>query len=219
VTYVEMFTGVTATAAGLLFPIAYVVAASRQDQGASARQAWVFAGAGLAAFALSSAFTVAVKLVLSVAFLGQEAAAAFMDRLRDYMSARLAPSGRPSIVAPFAALLRQGPVLTWGSESGALLLYAGAALAWLTAGCLALRRPGARPLSDLLAFAVGASAMPLWVLLFPTHTVVHSWLNVRLLILPVSLGFAALAWQLTAPQGGVLGEPAAAARMRFVDPR
>ena len=33
------------------------------------------------------------------------------------------------------------------------------------------------------------------------------------------LGFAALAWQLTAPQGGVLGEPAAAARMRFDDPR
>jgi hypothetical protein len=50
-----------------------------------------------------------------------------------------------------------------------------------------------------LAFAVGASATPLWVLLFPTHTVINSWLNVRLLILPVSLGFAALAWQLTAP--------------------
>jgi len=61
--------------------------------------------------------------------------------------------------------------------------------------------------------------MPLWVLLFPTHTVIHSWLNVRLLILPVSLGFAALAWQLTAPHGGVPREPGAAARMRFDDPR
>jgi len=199
VTYVEMFTGVTATAAGLLFPIAYVVSVSRQDQDTSAQQAWAFAFAGLAAFALSSALTVAVKLALSVAFLGQEAATMFLGHLRHYMSPRLASSGRPSIVGPFAALLRQGPVLTWGSESGALLLYAGAALAWLTAGYLALRRPGVRPLSDLLAFAVGASATPLWVLLFPTHTVINSWLNVRLLILPVSLGFAALAWQLTAP--------------------
>ncbi len=219
VTYVEMFTGVTATAAGLLFPVAYVVAVSRPDQDTSAQQAWGFATVGLAAFALSSAFTVAVKLALSVAFLGQEAATMFLSHLRHYMSPRLASSGRSSIVAPFAALLRQGPVLTGGSESGALLLYAGAALAWLTAGYLALRRPGVRPLSDLLAFAVGASAMPLWVLLFPTHTVIHSWLNVRLLILPVSLGFAALAWQLTAPHGGVPREPGAAARMRFDDPR
>jgi hypothetical protein len=199
--YIEMFTGVTATAAGLLFPLAYVVTLSRHRD-ASAPRAWGFAIAGLGAFALGSLFTVAMKLVLSAVFLGQEAASTFLGHLKYYTSPHLGVGGRPSLTAPFAALLRQGPVLTYGSESGALLLYAGAALTWLTAGGLALRRRGIRPLSDLLAFAVGAAAMPLWVLLFPTHTVVHSWLNVRLLIVPISLGLAAVAWHLTAARGG-----------------
>jgi hypothetical protein len=200
--YVEMFTGVTAIGAGLLFPVSYLVAVSAEDHGASTRQGWVFATVGLAALALGSALTVAVKLVLSVMSLGKEAGAVFLGHLTYYMSPSLASSGRPSILAPFAALLRQGQVLTYGSELGVHLLYAGVTLAWLTAGCLALGRRSVRGLSDFLAFAVGASALPLWVLLFPTHTVIHSWLNVRLLILSVSLGLAALAWQLTAVHNG-----------------
>ena len=228
--YVEMFTGVTATAAGLLFPLAYVVALS-SHHGASVRPGWVFAITGLAAFALGGALTVATKLALSIAFVGQEAAGAFLGHLTLYMSPHLA-GGRPSITAPFAALLRQGSVLTYGSEPGALLLYAGTGLTWVTAACLALRRARVRPASDFLAFAVGAASMPLWVVVFPTHTVIHSWLNVRLFFVPVSLGLAALAWQLTVPHGerdggeldradrhgaGAVGAPGAVAATREVE--
>jgi hypothetical protein len=56
-------------------------------------------------------------------------------------------------------------------------------------------------LSDLLAFAMGAVVIVSWVLLFQKHTSVHSGFIVRILIVPISLGWAALAWQLISIAG------------------
>jgi hypothetical protein len=196
--YLEMFTGLLPTGAAWMFAIAYLAAASSPHLDTTLRHAWTFAIAGLIAMTLGAAATVAIKLALSVMFLGHEAANVFAGHLKVYMSPYAGPDGSSTVIAPFAALIRAGSGLTYGSRSGATVLFGGAALAWLIALYLTLRRHSLRRSSDFLAFIVAAAAMPLWVLLFQYHTGVHAFLTVRLFIIPISLGLAAMVWQLSA---------------------
>ena len=53
-----------------------------------------------------------------------------------------------------------------------------------------LRQP-----SDLFAALTGALIVVIWTLLFQTHTFGHAGFMVRMMIVPISLGWASLAWQ------------------------
>jgi hypothetical protein len=67
------------------------------------------------------------------------------------------------------------------------------ATAWVQALRLARRSPVPGALPDLLAFAA-AAVIAAWILLLPVHARAHPWMS-RILIVPIALGFAALAWQ------------------------
>jgi len=96
------------------------------------------------------------------------------------------------------AVLSQGYVLTYGSHTGAIVLYAASALAWLIAGFIAVRRRVRWATSDLLGFAAGGAIVLAWILAFQTHSTIHKWWMVRTLLVPLSFGWSALAWQLIA---------------------
>jgi hypothetical protein len=96
-------------------------------------------------------------------------------------------------------LLTQGHVLAYGSHVGALVLYGICLFTWLAAGSLAFARslPGSR--SDFLGCLAGVAIVAGWALAFQTHTTIHKWWMVRMLLVPLALGWGALGWQLLAP--------------------
>jgi hypothetical protein len=210
VVYLEFLTGQLPTAAGLLFPMAYLVARTRPEPDDQPGEAWRFAVAALVAFGLGAVLTVAIKQILAVAIVGPEAGSSFLEYLKRYVnpspSASLKHFGETwaspdgsivgSSLKSIYVVLGEGYVLTYGSRSAAVLLYAAGALAWLTAGYLAFRRPARWALSDLLALAVGAGIVVAWTWSFQTHTTLHKFWMVRMLLVPLSMGWGALAWQL-----------------------
>ena len=111
-------------------------------------------------------------------------------------------------------MLTQGYVLTYGSHTGAVALYAASALAWLVAGWLAVSRQTQWAVSDFLGFAAGGAIVLAWALAFQTHSTIHKWWMVRMLLVPLAFGWGGLAWQLLAPAArqaaAVRPKPAAA---------
>lgn len=55
----------------------------------------------------------------------------------------------------------------------------------------------AGPPALVLALVVGAALIIVWILSFQTHTYHHAEFMVRISIVPIGLGWAALVWQLT----------------------
>jgi hypothetical protein len=223
VAYLEFLTGQLPTAAGLLFPTVYLVARLRSEPENEPMRAWRLALAGLLAFALGVALTVAIKQILAVVIVGPDALATFLKYLRRYVNPSpedslrhfgraWASSDDPLIWSSLKAVARvlsQGHILTYGSWPVAIALYAASALAWLVAGYLAFRRRERWALSDLLGFAAGGAMILAWIWSFQTHTTIHKWWMVRMLIVPLSLGWGALAWQLLtvpSPESRRLGE-------------
>lgn len=210
VVYLEFLTGQLPTAAGLLFPVAYLVARTRPEPDERPAEAWRFAVAALAAFVLGAVLTVAIKQVLALLIVGPEAVSSFLEYLKRYVnpspSASLKHFGETwssphrsivwSSLKAIWVVLGEGYVLTYGSRPAAALLYAAGALAWLTAGYLAFRRPARGASSDLLALAAGGGIVVVWTWTFQTHTTLHKFWMVRMLLVPLSMGWGALAWQL-----------------------
>jgi hypothetical protein len=210
VVYLEFLTGQLPTAAGLLFALAYLIARARPEPEDQPRQAWRFALAGLLGFALGAVLTVVIKQILAVAIVGPEALGSFLEYLGRYVNPSPAASlnhfretwASPhdsivrSTLKSFYVVLKEGANLTYGSRLAAAWLYAAAGLAWLTAGVLAFRRSAKRAASDFLAFAAGAGIIVLWTWTFQTHTTIHKFWMVRMLLVPLSLGWGGLAWQL-----------------------
>jgi hypothetical protein len=210
VVYLEFLTGQVPTAAGLLFPTAYLIARLRPEPDSEPLQGWLFALAGLGAFALGGVLTVVIKQILAVAIVGPDALGSFLEYLKRYVSPSPAASARHfgetwasphdsiiwSTLKSLYVVLGEGYILTYGSRPAAVILYSAGALAWLSAGYLAFRRPAGWPWSDFLAFAAGASIVVAWTWSFQTHTTLHKFWMVRMLIVPLSLGWGALAWQL-----------------------
>jgi hypothetical protein len=210
VVYLEFLTGQLPTAAGLLFPTAYLIARARPGPDDQPRAAWRFALAALMAFVLGVVLTVVIKQILAVAIVGPEALSSFLEYLGRYVnpspSASLRHFGETwssphgslvwSSLKAIGAVLGEGYVLTYGSRPAAVVLYAAGALAWLAAGYLAVRRPARWATSDLLAMAAGAGIVVAWTLSFQTHTTLHKFWMVRMLLVPLSMGWGALAWRL-----------------------
>jgi hypothetical protein len=210
VVYLEFLTGQLPTAAGLLLPMVYLTARLRPEPDDDPARAWRSALAGLVAFALGGALTILIKQALVAAIVGPAPLRTFLQYLRRYVN----PSPEASLahfkqswaasddsliwstVKSFYVVMGEGFVLTYGNQAAALVLYAAAALAWLAAGYLAFHKPARVALSDFLAFAAGASIVIFWTWSFQTHTTLHKFWTVRMLIVPLSLGWGALAWQL-----------------------
>jgi hypothetical protein len=206
VVYLEFLTGQLPTAAAFLFAATYAMAVSSADTDTSqgerpARRdgAWRLAMLAVAAFTAGAVATVVVKQALAAAVLGTGALNAFSSSLGRYMGQ--APTGGllPELLRPFSELFRWGRVLAWNSTAGAAALYGASALAWLAAIVVAVRvgmsDSRSRPLaSDVLALAVAASMIVAWVLLLQNHTFYHARFMVRIVMAPIALGAAALAW-------------------------
>jgi hypothetical protein len=215
VVYLEFLTGQLPTAAGLLLPTAYLIARLRPEPENEPARAWRFALGGLLAFALGVALTVIIKQALAVAIVGPEALKSFLEYLHRYVNpspgASLRHFGKTwsspddpliwSSLKAVSAVLSQGYILTYGSRPGAIVLYAASALAWSAAGYLAFRKRVRWAVSDFLAFAAGVAVILAWTLSFQTHTTLHKWWMVRMLLVPLSLGWGALAWQVIAIPG------------------
>jgi hypothetical protein len=210
VVYLEFLTGQLPTAAGLLFPTAYLVARARPEPNDQPREAWRFAVAALMAFVLGAVLTVVIKQILAVAIVGPEAWSSFLEYLKRYVNPSPAASSRHfgetwssphrslvwSSLKAIYVVVGEGYVLTYGSRPAAVWLYAASALAWLAAGYVAFRTPARWASSDVLALAAGAGIVVAWTLSFQTHTTLHKFWMVRMLLVPLSLGWCALAWQL-----------------------
>jgi len=212
VVYLEFLTALLPTAAGLLVPLVYVIGRLRAGADGEPRRAGRLALAALLAFGAGAALTVAVKQTLAVVVVGPEAASTFAQYLQRYLNpspgAALRHFGEtwtstddPLLLSSLKALyavLTQGYVLTYGSQTGALALYAASALSWLAAGWMAVttRRPAA--LHDFLGFAAGVAIIVAWALTFQTHTTIHKWWMVRMLLVPLAFGWGALGWELLA---------------------
>lgn len=216
VVYLEFLTGQLPTAAGLLLVAAYLIARLRPEPEDRPNAAWRLALAGLAGFAVGALLTVVIKQALALAIVGPDAVRSFVEYLERYVNPSPGASLRhfgetwssPSDPLPVStlkaiyALLGQGYVLAYGSRTGALALYAASVLSWAAAGYLALRKPARGARSDLLAFAAGGAVVLAWVCAFQTHTTIHKWWMVRMLIVPLSFGWGAVAWQLIRSAGG-----------------
>jgi hypothetical protein len=196
--YLEFLTGLLPTAAGFLVPIVYLFATLAADRAQRPSMGWRLAAAGLIAFALSAAVTVAAKQALALELTDPQALSAFSNQLKTYTAPAASEPRLPGMLKPFMALLRESPHLTHGSRRGAAVMYGAAGFAWLAAALLALRRPRSLPFGDFLVFGAGVGVVVGWVLVFPNHTFIHAGFMVRIMIVPISLGWAALAWQLTA---------------------
>jgi hypothetical protein len=197
--YLEFLTGQLPIAAGLLLPIAYLMATTGSTSAPPAH-GWRCAAAGLLAFSVGVVLTVMIKQALVLTLLGPEEWEGFVTRLVRWTGTTADPRYPPPgdrLITPLLALVRSGHWLTYHSKPAAAALFASAAVAWAAAGWFALRAPAGvkRARSDFLAFAAGASVIAVWVFLLPTHTVRHTPWMVRILLVPIALGWAAFIWQ------------------------
>jgi hypothetical protein len=194
--YFDFLTGALPIAAGWLFVAAYLIRDDRDDDRSKPnRNAWQFAVTALLSFAVGAGLTVVIKQVLAVVLVGDDVVQPFFANLHLYTG--LSTASR-SYVSPFAALLRNGYILTYYSESAALALLFATGIAWLAAAHFAYRSGAASLTSNFFAHIVGAVSVPAWVLLLPTHTSIHAFSMARILIVPIALGWGALAIQLVA---------------------
>jgi len=196
----EFMTGQLPTAAGFLFPLIYTVALS--TPGSTRRGAWRLAGSGLLAFGLGVGLAVGVKQVLALIAFGSRPLESFAMNLSFYMGSATSDYPLPEPLLPFARFVDAAETLTYGSEGAAYALYAASCLAWVLGGYLAFsrrlrKRRERETRSDYLALVVGAALVIVWILSFQTHTYHHAEFMVRISIVPIGLGWAALVWQST----------------------
>lgn len=193
IVFFEMLTAQLPTAACLLFVAAYLLPGRTARPTKEVTDKWVRAGGALLGFAAGALLTVFIKEALAAALIGPDILEAFLSNLRYY--AGMSPdsvAGLKLYFTPFARLLFATHILTYRSILAGVALLAFTGTAWLLAGYLALRSKERRRLSDFLAHLVGASGIAAWVLLLPTHTAEHASFMVRMMIVPVSLGWSAL---------------------------
>jgi hypothetical protein len=175
--YLEFLTALLPTGAGLLVPLVYLASRTRNGQDGEPGTAWRLALTALIAFGFGAVACMAIKQILAVIVVGPKSALVFAEYLHRYVN--------PS---PGAALRHFGD--TWTSPDDPLL-WSSVKAAWIA---FRSPRPGSR--SDFLGCAAGVAIVVAWALGFQTHTTIHKWWMVRMLLVPLSLGWGALAWQL-----------------------
>ena len=199
--YFEFFIGLLPTAAGFLFPLVYFTAVTGAVDLDRRRRAWLLAIATWTAFATGGAMTVIINQVLGAFFADPQALGIFSTFLLHYLGSgseaagAAAPVPAPTFIDLFVTLLMRGVTLTYGSRIGAAGLWLVGGIGWLVAFWLTSRRRSAEAWSDFLAFTSGPVAVLAWVVLFSTHTYIHADFIVRIMIVPLALGWGAALWQ------------------------
>lgn len=201
VVYFEMLTGPLPTAAGLLFPTVYLISRLNNRLNAQTGQHFRYATAALVAFGLGAALTVGARIVIAATLVKPSGLDAFSGHLGFYTQAVDKGYPIPAFLQPFGRLVRRGEFLAYGSKFGLIALYMSAMGAYLTSMWLARKQGGRLAWADLAAFAVGAGSIPVWTFILPVHTFIHAGFMSRILIVPISLGWAALLWQLCLQRG------------------
>ncbi len=193
VTYMEFFTGQLPIAAALLLPFGFFLTRD------TIPQEWRLALAGVSAFVLGAAATVAIKQLLAYLVFGAPVLASFAANLHAYTQ-NLETIGiqgsdshlKSAIYALGGMVWKWGKVLTYGSDLASRLLFLTTALAWLGAAFLAWRSRSAAQTGAFLPCAAGASIIAAWIGVFPAHSFGHGWFMVRMMLAPIALGWTAL---------------------------
>jgi hypothetical protein len=196
VVYFEMLTGPLPTGAGLLFTTIYIISRIRNGLDVPVSQHFGLAVAGLIAFTLGATLTVITRLLVAVTLVEPSGINLFLGNLELYSRSLGTDSPFPSFVHAIGRLLKHGEILTYGNSGGMIALYTSSMIAWVGALCLAWRGRFVKAWADFAAFLIGASSIVVWCFILPTHTFTHAAFMARILIVPLSLGWAALHWQL-----------------------
>lgn len=196
VVYFEMLTGPLPIAAGLLFPVVYLLSRLTNHDDTTINHHFGLATRALIAFAMGALITVGVRVLVAATLVQPSGLDTFAANLGLYTQPVDSTTYVPGFIRPLGRLFRRGTVLTYGSPWGLAILYTSAALSWLVSMWLAYRRATRLTWADLLAFVIGAASIPVWTVLLQTHTFMHADFMTRILIVPISLGWAAMLWQL-----------------------
>jgi hypothetical protein len=196
VVYFEMLTGPLPIAAGLLFPAVYLLSRLSNHGDTAINHHFRLATSALIAFAMGAIITVGVRVFVAATLVQPSGLDTFAGNLGLYTQSVDSTSFVPGFLRPLGRLLRRGTVLTYGSRWGLGILYTSAALSWFVSMWLAYRRATRLSWADLLAFVIGAASIPSWTVILQTHTFMHADFMTRILIVPISLGWAAMLWQL-----------------------
>ncbi len=193
IVFLEFLTGQLPTAAAFLVVITFLISLEPERE-YGVRKSWLLAALSLTSFTVGAAGTVVAKQVLVLIVSGTEVLQPFFANLDLYTGGSEEASNR-SLTAPILQLARSADILVYGSKTGAKVLLISAIISWIMAAAIAFWLRNKLSLHLLLIHCVGAASLPAWVFLLPTHTVIHASFMTRILIIPISLGFSALAMQ------------------------
>jgi hypothetical protein len=195
--YFEMLTGSLPTAVGFLFPVVYLISRLSFGENDSRGNHFTLAAFAVIAFVFGAALTVGIRIAAAATLVRPSGLEVFFNNLDLYTNPVNTEFDIPAVLHPIGRVIRKGAVLTYGSSNGLFALYTSSVLTWLAAGWLAVGSKSHFAWKDLAAFALGAGAIFGWTIILPTHTFIHAGFMTRILIVPISLGWAAFLWQLS----------------------
>jgi hypothetical protein len=196
VVFFEMLTGSLPIAAGLLFPTVYLLSRLSNFSDNGLNHHLRLATLALIAFAMGAIITVGARVVVAATLVQPSGLDTFAGNLSIYTQPVDSTTYVPGFLRPIGRLIRRGAVLTYGSSWGLAVLYTSAALSWFAGMWLAYQRSTHLGWADLSAFAIGAAGIPIWTFILQSHTFTHADFMARILIVPISLGWAAVLWQI-----------------------
>jgi hypothetical protein len=197
VTYFEFLTGQIPTVVCFLLVATYFIAqAPTGTPQTSGLRPWLVSLCACTAFETGSLLTVVIKQALAITLVGPEVFETFRTNLQLYLGLGNAVGGIETYLDPFRQLVEAAPVLTYGRVRAARLLLLVTAATWIIAAAMFTIRVGRR--SDFLPHLAGAFGVAAWIMLLPTHAALHASFMVRILIVPISLGWSALVCEIAA---------------------
>jgi len=194
VVFFEAFTGQLPIAGAWL--AALVLATVRDESRPDAIDARLISLAALGAFGVGGVLTVVIKQVLAALFAEPAAGSAFMNRLGGYVAIPPSRNGVPGLFLPYIELVRRMFVLTaWHRPAGKVLAWV-LGIGWSLGFARGWRYRQDLSGRDVIFLSAMALLPALWVLVVPTHTLIHASFMVRMMVVPISLSAAALLWPL-----------------------
>ena len=197
VVYFEMLTGPLPIAAGLLFPTVYLLSRLTNPSDTGIKHHFRLATLALIAFTLGAIVTVGARVLVAATLVQPTGLDAFAGNLGLYTQPVDSTTYVPGFLRLLGRLIRRGAILTYGSGWGLAALYISVTLSWFASMYFAYQRKSSLSRADLSAFVIGAASIPAWTFIFQSHTFTHADFIVRILIVPISLGWASLLWQLS----------------------
>jgi hypothetical protein len=152
------------------------------------------------AFALGAILTLGSRIAIAATLVQPSGLDTFLSNFMLYISPVSTEWAMMAFVQPFGRLVFKGSVLTYGSSSALIALYLSATMAWLATLLLTWKHSSSLGWADFIAFTIGSLTIPLWSALLPTHTFIHAGFMTRILIVPISLNWAAFFWYLSRRQ-------------------